>query len=542
MSSDVFDEYQDSWKDGPFGNADAARENLSSFIEVPNVLDAPENNPRAMRHRVIVGRKGSGKTFYMRMLKDEANRRGILTSGHSETLTTPSVLNFQDEVERYTLKFRRKYVHAVDPKLLNVETWSLCWDRAISLSLISLIRRGESPQLRSLRQSKQYTRLAKELDSFKAMFPKGTRPFPISSCLVHVFDQVGDSHETGDYLSHPNWEQIKQILHDLVRMSPPLSIIIDAIDEDFETAPQAWLSCQAGLFRSIFRTLSYFGEGVSNRVHIIVSLRDIVYAGVLRTEHATRFLDSQYIKFIDWTPGSIRNFLYEKIRRVQEPGKKISSFGDWLSLSTVNNVSRNLVEHLDDYIIRHTRMVPRDIVLMGNAISSIRAENGNVDVSDLKTTVSEIARVLARESMRICVIEALASSSSYVAEILASSGDDFEQSMYDVFFEKFEDLFAVVESESLSKQDFEAAIVTVGLGYEADYAADADPFYRFENIMWRRGLIACKSDVSRNEGWAFNWSRKTDSDLIPSSAQFVGFHSCLIDLYRLRVNSERPIY
>jgi hypothetical protein len=52
---------------------------LNDFISIGGVFADPHGNPKAMHDRIIVGRKGSGKTFYLRKLQDEAISRKFLT-------------------------------------------------------------------------------------------------------------------------------------------------------------------------------------------------------------------------------------------------------------------------------------------------------------------------------------------------------------------------------------------------------------------------------------------------------------------------------
>ena len=539
---DILGDYEISWVAGAFGNADASRENLDAFIDVPGVFERPDKNPDAMRQRVIVGRKGSGKTFYMRMLREDASRRGIFTSEHVETLDTISILKYHDLIEQYAQKQIEKTVkYSVDQNLLVVETWSLAWDKAIVAGLLSLIVNSKGGMNTEFKKGKAFKKLVSELNGYRDILKLKSRPKSISSSLSNIMTNISDHKEFTSFMSNPDWVELRDILAELVRMSPPISIVIDSIDEDFETAPQAWLACQSGLFRSIFRTLAYFGE-ISNRVHIVVSLRDIVYSGVMKTEHASRFLDASFIKSIDWNPSTIRMFLYKKIEGIFLDYKGDDIFDDWIGMSKISNNRRVISENIDDYILRHTRMVPRDIVLMGNAISAARDKRGNIQPEVFRRVVSDIAKVLAVESMRICTIEALASSSTYIAEMLTDSDRGFKKSMYDVFSTRFEELFRKLKNEIVSKNELKQGLIYAKLALDEDYVEGSDTFYRFENVMWRRGLIAYQTKRHGQLEWVFNWNDTFNGDVIPPGAEILGFHSCLIDLYNLKISPGGPVF
>jgi hypothetical protein len=138
-------------------------------------------------------------------------------------------------------------------------------------------------------------------------------------------------------------------------------------------------------------------------------LRDIVYAAALKSEHSTRQYQNPFIRALEWTPSEVNRFFIEKLRRVLK--KRAPRSADlneliklWIGFETLKN-GRGQGEAVSDYILRHSRMLPRDIVLFGNAITSEMQEriSGGTTFgeSSLRKAVAEVfIRVWARLAVR----------------------------------------------------------------------------------------------------------------------------------------------
>jgi hypothetical protein len=67
---------------------------------------------------------------------------------------------------------------------------------------------------------------------------------------------------------------------------PPICFYLDSVDEHFGSAPRHWLQCQRGLCQEV---LELFRDArFSNKLHVVVSVRDLVRSAMLRGENATR--------------------------------------------------------------------------------------------------------------------------------------------------------------------------------------------------------------------------------------------------------------
>ena len=65
-----------------FGDTDGSRASLSGFIDPSELRASAFFSPDPYRVRVVVGRKGSGKTLFLRKLRDEVEHNpGVLLRG-----------------------------------------------------------------------------------------------------------------------------------------------------------------------------------------------------------------------------------------------------------------------------------------------------------------------------------------------------------------------------------------------------------------------------------------------------------------------------
>jgi hypothetical protein len=79
----------------------------------------------------------------------------------------------------------------------------------------------------------------------------------------------------------------------------------------------------------------------------------------------------------------------------------------WLGRTEIFNRARAVSEDVEDYLLRHTRLTQRDVVVLGNAlcqhVADVRAEGGE-ELSDdvLRRVVGQVSRGFAGEQIRVC--------------------------------------------------------------------------------------------------------------------------------------------
>jgi hypothetical protein len=220
---------------GPFGNPDGSRADIDDLLsEFVDFGGDPAYGHLATRAndsmvRVIVGRLGAGKTVYLRRLQDfQAHQDSVYADVPEQDLPKTEVV----------VKACQWFSDSV-----LVEKWMQIWERAIMRSLAShLLRRPELRQQIGDEQAgeieKSYARL---LDDFR-------RPRSIYSQVRDIINQRQSAHHLSTYLDDPLWDDLEDLLGEVVRGCKPVYFYLDAVDEEFSHAPMYWLKCQEGLF------------------------------------------------------------------------------------------------------------------------------------------------------------------------------------------------------------------------------------------------------------------------------------------------------
>jgi hypothetical protein len=142
-----------------------------------------------------------------------------------------------------------------------------------------------------------------------------------------------------------------------------------------------WLKCQEGLFYQVMRLLR--DHRLGGRLHVVVCIRDIVMASVYRSEHAPRYYNEPHIRVLTWDRDSLLYLLHQKLRRLppsllmRSPADNAPTVRDWLGVNgDWEGPDGN--ESIEDYLLSHTRLIPRDIISLGNELSEevLRQKHG----------------------------------------------------------------------------------------------------------------------------------------------------------------------
>jgi hypothetical protein len=144
------------------------------------------------------------------------------------------------------------------------------------------------------------------------------------------------------------------------------------VDEEFSHAPMYWLKCQEGLFYQVMRLLR--DHGLGGRLHVVVCIRDIVMSSVYRSEHAPLYYNEPHIRVLTWDRGSLLYLLGQKLARLppsllmRHASTGPPTIGDWLGVdgSWTGPDGDGTIE---DYLLGHTRLIPRDIISLGNELN-----------------------------------------------------------------------------------------------------------------------------------------------------------------------------
>jgi hypothetical protein len=344
---------------GPFGNPDGSRADIEDVIsEFVDFGGNPAYGHLATRAndsmvRVIVGKLGAGKTVYLRRLQDfQAHQDSVYADVPRQDLPKTEVIV--------------KACQWFSDRVL-VEKWMQIWERAIMRSLVShLLRRPELRQQLRDEQAEEIERsYARLLDDFR-------RPRSIYSQVRDVINQRQTAHQLSTYLDDPLWDDLEDLLGEVVSHCKPVYFYLDAVDEEFSHAPMYWLKCQEGLFYQVMRLLR--DQKLGGRLHVVVCIRDIVMSSVYRSEHAPRYYNEPHIRVLTWDRGSLLYLLEQKLRRLQSPflmrraTDGSPTIRDWLGVDG-DWQGPNGAATIEDYLLSHTRLIPRDIISLGNELS-----------------------------------------------------------------------------------------------------------------------------------------------------------------------------
>jgi hypothetical protein len=344
---------------GPFGNPDGSRADIEDVIgEFVDFGGNPAYGHLATRAndsmvRVIVGRLGAGKTVYLRRLQDfQAHQDSVYADVPQQSLPKTEVVV--------------KACQWFSDRVL-VEKWMQIWERAIMRSLVSHLLRH--PELRQqLRDEQAYEiehSYARLLDDFR-------RPRSIYSEVRDIINQQHNAHQLSTYLDDPLWDDLEGLLGEVIGQCKPIYFYLDAVDEEFSHAPMYWLKCQEGLFYQVMRLLR--DHRLGGRLHVVVCIRDIVMSSVYRSEHAPRYYNEPHIRVLTWDRNSLLYLLQQKLRRLppsllmRRPATGAPTIRDWLGVNGSWPGPDGDVA-IEDYLLSHTRLIPRDIISLGNELN-----------------------------------------------------------------------------------------------------------------------------------------------------------------------------
>ena len=171
-----------------------------------------------------------------------------------------------------------------------------------------LLRRPElRQQLRDEQAEEIEHSYARLLDDFRL-------PRSIYSQVRDIINQQQTAHQLSTYLDDPLWDDLEDLLGEVVGQCKPIYFYLDAVDEEFGHAPMYWLKCQEGLFYQVMRLLR--DPKLGGRLHVVVCIRDIVMSSVYRSEHAPRYYNEPHIRVLTWDRGSLLYLLQQKLRRL----------------------------------------------------------------------------------------------------------------------------------------------------------------------------------------------------------------------------------
>lgn len=512
---------------GPFGDADASRvvdfETLrNAYVDLSNSSGLRERLGADVSVRFIFGKKGSGKTLYLRTIQNyyrkidwEKPNSVYITEIDNNPTDTHLIVKVtewfgsngeKDEVWRRIWKL----------VILNTVRSHLLFTNLAKKLKTSIKKRLTELEICNY-QHKSATSLFNELTSFLGQFNSG------EDLRRRIYDQ--------------KWVELENTINEALRTSPPLYFFLDQLDDDLQKAPYHWIKCQYGLFSAIMRFIRSGGNW--GRLHILVCFREVVYAYVLQTPEGTKILSDSKIKVLKWNKKLLRFFLEKKIEKLdnkyfsaQSKSKTVESFFgvNYINVKRKNKQSK---EDIREYIIRHTMLLPRHIILVGNIFSQNRDDfQTQEELHDfLKKTVRVVARKIAEEQLKLASIFIC---NGWMYDGAADDGnlevlsDEKILKQVDSRLRKF---IKKINQDRITHRTLERYEKEKG---KYSFAETDDPF----NALFHAGLLGYVDKNSDGEERTVFFSESKEGQYeLPFQGKYV-FHSCLIDLLGIKPQGE----
>ena len=260
-----------------------------------------------------------------------------------------------------------------------------------------------------------------------------------------------------------------------------------------------------------------------------------------RSEHAPRYHDEPHIRVLGWSRESIEYLLLEKLQRLDRsffmgPGDHGGLVEAWLGTPVVYNEARDIHEKVVDYLLRHTRLIPRDVVSLGNAICAEVVRQKAAGRPELSQ--SDLRRVVSRSSKRFGDSQLAQSGNQIAADTMPEGAARHGYS--EVYTSTLEYLAGI-------DQRVRQIIKRVGVDrfrreqldrmqLEAEKAFDGAT--NFPSVLWQSGLLG----YVEKDGEAHFYSQvDMDQFDIPMDMDDYVFHPSMIDSVRIRGIGD-PVY
>lgn len=511
----------------PFGNPEGSRSDIQDVIEDFVTFDdfrfgpGLGTEPDKLSIRVIVGTKGSGKTVYLRRLQASASSDPSLYAD-VVSVEPPSTSN----VVRFCQCFKQEFL---------TEKWGKLWYCSIMCSVASHLLCSELSEKITDDQKEELQRYVGPL------LPECAHALSIYSQVVRIINAYHTDHQFSRYFDHPKWPELEALVVKIVRNLPPIYLFVDSIDEEYANAPMYWLRCQQGLF---FRTMRFLQDPrLGGRLHVTVCLRDQVLSSILMGEHANRYRDDPHIRFLAWNYSAARFFLEQKLLRLPEQyfmrePNGASPAERWLGISKIQNLGRNIKEDIVPYLLRHTRLLPRDIVMLGNhlcrEIRRAKAHGGDLRQEWIRKTVRDQAIGFGNEQLAICASQIISSGMPSDAARQGYSeiytGDD-EYRNY--IRDKLKEIILAIGRDRFSRSELQAATALA----KQEFGNTSNAF----SVLWQNRLLGYVDRTPDGTRQVFFSERDVAHFKLPQDREEYLFHSCIIDSVGVRSVGTEPV-
>ena len=190
-------------------------------------------------------------------------------------------------------------------------------------------------------------------------------------------------------------------------------------------------------------------------------------------------------------------------------------------------MGRGIDERITQYLLRHTRYLPRDIVILGNLLCQRLEASASLTpkltIEDLvRDTVGEVARAFGNEQLTICGNQ-IASDIMPKHAAIRGFADTYTSNM-EYIGGITDQLRAFIRQ--IGKEEFSYVELQTARGIACDFFDDStDPF----TVLWQNGLLGYTKKAPGGESVIFYSEFSVDDFNIPADKDSYIFQSCVTD-------------
>lgn len=375
-----------------FGNPDGASVELEELLEdfVSMNINTMQLEAGSINQRIIIGSKGSGKTICLRKVRAELSTRNdiYITEIDRDFPMTSQITNFAEGNSKEDMR----------------EIWMAVWELAIIRSLASYL-------LEDTEYSAELIKADLELleEYRRKLFAKDLCPLLLGAEVKRILSETSNVESFRQYRQRTEWDELTQLLNKIVLKTKKICFFVDSIDEEYENNPALWKGVQEGLFYEVIRIQKKNWGG--SHVNIYLAMRGDILESLARKSNYVALYSHPSLNKMNWNHKYAKQFFLEKLQKMDD-GYFINQNGSktierWLTKQKIV-IDRQTHEEMDliEYILDHTRFLPRDIVIIGNALAEIKSEleyepDGNVTELIYKH-VQDSAKQFGIEMANIC--------------------------------------------------------------------------------------------------------------------------------------------
>ncbi len=533
------------------GEPDGANEHTENYLEVNKKLHLDFDK---LDVKVIVGRKGSGKSLCMRLFQE-----------HTEGDATRYAFSFKNNPPNLhnIIRFSKDIPHHI-----RSNSWEAIWSYAILLSCATAIC------FRDEHEKKYFAKITDQecsdlLASYGGCFLEldgPTHPYDIIDVITNEFTY----DEFMKLINSAVATNFKNRLLRMVGRSSNICFFLDALDEEIQSAPAILVDVTRGLFFAVMHAAR--DKSLSSKIHTTITIRDIVYSSIMFSEHKDRYKNTKHIKALSWNHGLISKFTTEKIKWTFDKHKRdfvnagISSatgLSDILGFGEIENENKGFFEDVMRYLIRHTNYSPRDFIHVGNEICDKILDEGGIDEERYKSIVNKHSEELADQLVRISSAHMLSFYYDDKIDILLDMQADIEEYRKSApFRDKFtEDWYERMRQgitdgfvepikqfvQFIGDDVFTYEKLREGLG---EFIREADTLHtkrqnyelhKLENVMWLQGLIGVRRNGDEITDTFYSYTDAGEFTVLPDNQEQYVFFPGLITLCGLKVSEGVPV-